>query len=90
VKSGFHVYERAPTVDVTISLQPDAAPAASRLRLRNDSFDIVHECTNCWPATARVEAGIYSVEVVDTTPFANFLKSLPLDPPEKLYTVTLR
>lgn len=86
----FHVYDSSPQVDVTIVLQPEAAPKSSRLRLRDDSSVVVHECADCWPAKARVDAGIYSVEVVDTAPYANFFKSMLFDPSTPPYTVTLR
>lgn len=86
----FHVYDRRPTVKLTISLTPDTASSTSKLQLMDRSFAVVYECASQWPASADVDAGLYSIHVTDASPHPDFRDLVELEPPAFDYTVRLQ
>ncbi len=76
----FHVYDRPPSVTLTVSIDPIEAAPSSTLSVEDANMQIVATSSE-WPARAEVEAGVCAIRITTASPYRSFNKYVPVDPP---------
>ncbi len=84
----FHVYRDHPQVAVSIVVEPAAAQPLARLDLSDSRRRPVFSSTQ-WPATTRVRAGLYTIEVTATTRYLPYWLLVDFAPPRCEHHVVL-
>ncbi len=77
----FHEYGAPPDVDVTVSLQPEAATHGSAGSLRHGKLGFVLENATEWPMQGRFVAGFYELSIKPAAGFQRFSDFISVRPP---------
>jgi hypothetical protein len=89
INAVFHTYQKTPIADLTIALSPMEQAQGCVGCLRNGALKTVVQGVRDWPMTQRLEAGIYTIEVVTPGHAYDRAESLGLTPPSLDHTVEL-